>query len=561
LKGLVLSAGFGTRLKPYTLHTPKPLFTIAGEPLLGIMIRKLFAAGCDGVAVNTHHLAEKISAYIDSKTWPGPVEVRYEPEILGTGGPLRNFDDFFQNDTVIVVNSDVVIDLDFRDLIRVHQTQNNLITMVATNDPEFNTLPVYKDRVTIFRCKSRHTRWLTFTGIQIISPKVIQQIPKNGQQALMPIYRKLMLRGKRINVYIHEGIWKDIGTPERYSQATAMFSAPIAFEKAFNKKIPFQEIACTQIAGDGSDRKWYQFSSSPEEILIMGDHGIRKSEGWLEVDAFCAIGHHLFEKGVSVPQIYEEDTFSGQVFLEWAGTYLQDILESERKVLYQQAIQELCVFSVNGMVDFDIRWCYQTPAYNRQMILAECNYFETSFLQDYLQFSQYQKDRFNEYDLLVQRIAQTSIEGLMHRDYQARNILIDSQKKLRIIDFQGARKGPIQYDLASLLIDPYTVWADNMQKELLDFAVSYFEKTAGMDPQQLKDGFRWCAISRNLHILGAFAFLAQVKQKITFSQYIPATLTDLARWIEPVQDIFPTLYKTAQEAQICFQNQCGLTAK
>ena len=88
MKALILAAGFGTRLRPFTEDTPKPLFPIAGRPLLDILIRNLQDAGCEAIIINTHHLYLKIKSFIAKQSYTIPVCTRHEPEILGTGGAI-----------------------------------------------------------------------------------------------------------------------------------------------------------------------------------------------------------------------------------------------------------------------------------------------------------------------------------------------------------------------------------------------------------------------------------------------------------------------------------------
>ena len=86
MKALILAAGHGTRLLPFTENLPKPLFPITGRPLLGITIEHLLTAGCTSIIINTHHLHDQIDAFIAAQNYPVPVDTRYEPLILGTGG-------------------------------------------------------------------------------------------------------------------------------------------------------------------------------------------------------------------------------------------------------------------------------------------------------------------------------------------------------------------------------------------------------------------------------------------------------------------------------------------
>ena len=112
MKALILAAGYGTRLRPYTEHTPKPLFTVAGRPLLDIIITNLHKAGCEAVIINTHHLHQEIEAFVTARSYGLPVTTRYEPQILGTGGAIKNVIDFWDHQPFMVINADIVADID-----------------------------------------------------------------------------------------------------------------------------------------------------------------------------------------------------------------------------------------------------------------------------------------------------------------------------------------------------------------------------------------------------------------------------------------------------------------
>ena len=140
MKALILAAGFGTRLLPHTRHTPKPLFPIGGTPLLDLLIHRLIAAGCEAVAVNTHHLHQDMDAHLASRTYSVPVFSRYEPEILGTGGAIKNLADFWDDRPFMVVNSDIVTDMDFREIYDFHLSNQSCATLVLTDYPSLNSV-------------------------------------------------------------------------------------------------------------------------------------------------------------------------------------------------------------------------------------------------------------------------------------------------------------------------------------------------------------------------------------------------------------------------------------
>src|SRR3989339_851881 len=140
MKALILAAGFGTRLQPYTNITPKCLFPIDGRPLLDILIRNLQKAGCREIIVNTHHLAPKIETFIAGQNYRIPVLTRYESQILGTGGAIKNVSDFWDDSPFMVINSDIFTDIPLQAVYAFHLQHRYPATLVLCDDPEFNTV-------------------------------------------------------------------------------------------------------------------------------------------------------------------------------------------------------------------------------------------------------------------------------------------------------------------------------------------------------------------------------------------------------------------------------------
>jgi aminoglycoside/choline kinase family phosphotransferase len=117
-----------------------------------------------------------------------------------------------------------------------------------------------------------------------------------------------------------------------------------------------------------------------------------------------------------------------------------------------------------------------------------------------------------------------------------------------LIDFQGARTGPIQYDLASLLIDPYVGLDPGLQQSLLDYATGEALQRFSSAPDQFIQGYRYCAVNRNLQMLGAFGFLSRVKLKSAFERWIPPAAGMLAGHLRAADgQAFPKLIKIAEK--------------
>ncbi|BBO73836.1 hypothetical protein DSCW_12530 [Desulfosarcina widdelii] len=547
MKALILAAGFGTRLAPYTNHLPKALFPVGGTPLLGRTIAALKAAGCRDIAVNTHHLAEQIRVYLAANDFGLPVHLSHESNILGTGGAIRRLADFWDNTPFLVVNADILTDIDLGEVYRSHCARSAPVTLVMQDHEKFNQVWVdQENRVVGFERFSdppppdRH-RKLAFTGIHVIDPDIVGRIPEEKFCDIISIYRELLAEGHSINAnVVRNHYWQDVGTPQRFRDAVIDALAPDVFRTAFPGDVP-EAIDFLLLAGDGSDRKWYRLSDGRNSI-VMADHGITPDPEGSEIRSFVAIGTHLHNRGLPVPRIYRHDEFSGLVFMEDLGNnHLQQAIRQDAdggliKQRYCKVIDTLLDLSTRAAEGFDPHWTCQSEAYDRNLILNnECRYFLDAFVNGYLNLAVEYEDLAASFETLASRTLENGLTGLIHRDFQSRNVMIRDDRHY-LIDFQGARIGPIQYDLASLLIDPYARLHPDLQHELLNYAVEQAKKRLKCDPERFVYGYRHCAVTRNLQMLGAFGFLSRVKGKRLFERWIPTAGNMLADHLRAAGD-------------------------
>jgi len=540
MKALILAAGYGKRLEPYTSHTPKPLFTISNQPLLDRVVRLLSSAGISSVMVNTHHLHHQIERYLASQSYSIPVTTRYEPEILGTGGAIKNLSDFWDDEPFMVVNSDILFDTDLGALCRYHLDGCSIATLMLHDHPEFNQVWVDpENRIYDFNPETpphkSAAKPLTFTGIQVIHPEILNYIPKNQFYSIIDAYKTALAVKKKIQAYIPDKLaWTDIGSPGRYREATCQAMTREAFSLLTHPdKNP--EIHMQKLAGDGSDRSWYRVSTGDTSI-IMVEHGLRTGPQTQEVDSFIHIGKHLFAKGVTVPAIMLSDPFAGFVFLEDLGDlHLQEmVLQNKTDTdlilsLYRSVIDQLIHMALYGREGFDPGWTWQSATYDHTVVLEkECRYFVEAFLKGYLDMHVGFGELESEFMILAESAAACTDIGFMHRDMQSRNIMV-YQKRCFFIDYQGGRTGPLQYDLASLLLDPYVALSPEIQNTLYKYYFEQFSSCVVCDKTAFQKGFETCAITRNLQILGAFGYLSRNKGKHYFEAYIPVALKTLGQ--------------------------------
>lgn len=558
MKAMVLAAGYGKRLQPYSLHTPKPLFPIAGQPILGHMLHRLEDAGCEAVVINTHHLADQIARFIGSSTYRMPVHLIHEKEILGTAGAIRNAAQFFGEEPFLVINADIFTDIDLVSVYEAHLRGSSWVTMVLVDWPEVNTVLVDDDgwvrgfdaSDTPGNEKFQHR---TFSGIQVVDPYVVSFIPEGSFQDSVPLYRRLIDSGHPPKAWFppHTVVWDDLGSIERYRRVSREQIALRAFQEAFRCHRS-SAIGMEPLAGDGSDRKWYRLKSGGRS-LVMVDHGIADPEARCsEAQSFVAIGKHLLRHGIPIARQYAADTFSGLVVMDDLGDdHLQRIVLREVPEQihewYDRIIPVLVRYGLEAVEGFDPSWAWQGTNYDEKVILEkECYYFRSAFLEGLLGMEESSEALEREFRNLACDVMENACMGLIHRDMQSRNIMISGGKPF-VIDFQASRFGPVQYDLASLAVDPYVSLPLSLRDSLPERYLRSAVPAHPISPKKFRRGFELCCITRNLQILGAFAFLSKIKGKQFFAAFISPALamleTNLQRYGETE---YPVLLKTVK---------------
>jgi len=221
MKTMILAAGLGTRLRPLTLKRPKPLMPVGNRPIIDRLIEYLKGQGSNEIIVNAHHQKEQIIAHLG---WGRPfglsIQVRAEPEILGTGGGIKNTEDFWDDDPFVVINGDILTNIDLKRAYESHRNSGNLVTLVLHDCTPFNQVQVNKRLdITNIASKSSPGRF-AFTGIHIIEPALLDHIPGGLFSDIIECYRRLIREGMPIRGYISEGhYWRDVGTLGSYLSA------------------------------------------------------------------------------------------------------------------------------------------------------------------------------------------------------------------------------------------------------------------------------------------------------------------------------------------------------
>lgn len=304
----------------------------------------------------------------------------------------------------------------------------------------------------------------------------------------------------------------------------------------------------------GSERRFFRLPGSPPVVLLY--HPRPPGVAVHENDSYFHLGRHLRRQGVPVPEIFAYCREEGWLLMEDVGDLsLEAALArpgADWRRLYRQALEVLVHQQLAGRQGFDPAWCFDTPRITREFLLArECCYFVEAFLQGYMglpvTFADVQADC---EALVAAALPQASEEVFLHRDYQSRNLHLH-QGQLRVLDFQGGRLGPLGYDPAALLLDPYVNLGEAREEELLELYLSLLRRRLPLAEADVRESFFHLALCRNLQVLGAFGFLTVVKGKAQFAAHIPAALAGLRRRLARRPGAFPALEEAARWAAAC----------
>ena len=225
-KTVVLAGGRGTRLAPYTSVLPKPLMPIGDKAILEIVVGQLEEAGIVDIQFCVGYLAHLVQAVFDNRK-NGHVKITYvrEQEALGTAAPLQLVKGL--DSTFIAMNGDVLTTLDYRDLVKYHREQGNVLT-IATHKRSISIdygmihLDV-TSRVRGFEEKPKIVSPVSM-GIYVLEPEALDYVPKGEYFDFPNLVQALLDDGERVGAYLYDGLWFDIGRHEDYERAVEAWS-------------------------------------------------------------------------------------------------------------------------------------------------------------------------------------------------------------------------------------------------------------------------------------------------------------------------------------------------
>ena len=518
-KAVVLAAGHGTRLRPFTCATPKPLMPVWGEPMIGRIVALLRERGVDDIVVNSHHLHEQIRAWVDDCRAQAQaagerlrIKVSYEPEILGNGGVLNPLREWIGDEPFYLVNSDIVVenvpDLEsaFAEATRSASPDGETVGVALVTDKGPRTVEVEPTSgfVTNWRSEEPGVEGTyTYCGLAILKAEILDFVKPEGFSSIIAAYEKAMMAGKFVKtVTSGDLLWEDAGTIARYVDLNRDGEdnafADIPQLKATGAK-DFEFLSAR-----GSERVFF---GCDKGVAILYDDGNRDENG-----KYPGHARWLKAKGIPVPEVVYDDPVAKTLVLEHTGHEKKMSLEE-----YAQAVVTLVRFNALGA-------CFGQasggeplpnllPKFDDETWEWERNLFAKYCLGAY--FNRTLSEAVRKELEGVAAILEREPKALVHRDFQSTNILWKNGRH-SFIDFQGMRLGPAAYDLASLVYDPYVKFEDGERRAL----VALYAKEAGRP--EFEKVLPFAAVQRLVQCLGAYGRLASVGQPQFEKHVVPA---------------------------------------
>jgi aminoglycoside/choline kinase family phosphotransferase len=260
--------------------------------------------------------------------------------------------------------------------------------------------------------------------------------------------------------------------------------------------------------------------------------------------AFIYMARHFHALGLPVPELYSVSEDEMSYTQEDLGDTI--LFDNLNPTLLERAIRALAHMQVTGARDFDWSICFPVPSMDERAIRWDLNYFKYCFLKGTkIEFSEPKLE--DEFDKIVQIILAQPADTFLYRDFQSRNVMIrDGQPYF--IDFQGGRRGPTQYDVASFLWQAKANFSPVLREKLID---AYLDELENLQPCLDEDTWRAAlphfVLLRTLQVLGAYGYRGYFERKPHFLESIPLALRNLRDVLEQLKDEYPYLYALSND--------------
>jgi aminoglycoside/choline kinase family phosphotransferase len=226
------------------------------------------------------------------------------------------------------------------------------------------------------------------------------------------------------------------------------------------------------------------------------------------------------------------------------------VFSQKEKDMLRETMRALARFQIKGAEAFDFNQCYPQPEFNLRSILWDLNYFKYCFLK--ATGLDFQEDKLeNEFERLAYILLQNRMNAFMYRDFQSRNVMVyteeDGSEVPYFIDFQGGRRGPVFYDVASFLWQAKANFHPDLRDELVEVYLTELQKYMSVDREVFYETLKHFVLFRTMQVLGAYGFRGYFEKKPHFLQSIPFAIDNLRHLLKDATEDYPYLIEVLQK--------------
>lgn len=303
-----------------------------------------------------------------------------------------------------------------------------------------------------------------------------------------------------------------------------------------------EPTAVEPLASAGSNRRYLRLKGP---VSLVGAIGTSLKEN----EAFIYLSHHFSERGLPVPKVVavspdgiaylQEDLGDNLLFQEIAKGRASRSFSAREKELLVKTIRLLPDLQFNGAVGLDFSKCYPLAEFDVRSIMWDLNYFKYCFLK--ATGLEFEEDRLeDDFHDMAEVLMRSQSSTFMYRDFQSRNVMIRDENPW-FIDFQGGRKGPFYYDVASFLWQAKANLPDSLRNELVDEYIDSLRKYKPVDDTYFHEQLRHFVLFRTLQVLGAYGFRGYFEKKPHFMQSVPFAIANLRELLREPYPEYPYL--------------------
>lgn len=305
----------------------------------------------------------------------------------------------------------------------------------------------------------------------------------------------------------------------------------------------------TRLSPAGSNRVYYRLTKNAATCIgVIGTSQI-------ENKAFLYIAQHFAEKGLPVPRVlattkdymaYLQEDLGDELLFDFMAQGRSTGAFSDHEIrMLKTTIRQLAHVQIKGNEGFDYTYAYPIPEFNQRSIMWDLNYFKYDFLKATgVDFQEGLLE--DEFLHLAHILLDTHLMAFMYRDFQSRNVMIQKEQPY-FIDFQGGRKGPLQYDVVSFLWQAKANFSPQLREQLLEEYLEELSSLCTYDKSSFYKSLPYFVLFRTLQVLGAYGFRGYFEQKTHFLQSIPFAMKNLEVLLPQIKTDFPHLSHIIQE--------------